>query len=124
MNMRLELSKDYGWVYGDVPTIVVTHRSLPVERQNIEFYSGDLNKLVTERLKPKYKNVWMVGGTMLTKEFLRLNLADEIRQPILPIILGDGIPFYDHIGKELTLHLKDVIAYKSGLVELWYEIKK
>jgi dihydrofolate reductase len=120
----LELSKDYGWVYGDVPTIVVTHRNLPVERQNIEFYSGDLNKLVNERLKPKYKNVWMVGGTMLTKEFLRLNLADEIRQPILPIILGDGIPFYDHIGKELTLHLKDVIAYKSGLVELWYEIKK
>ena len=120
----LELSKDYGWVYGDVPTIVVTHRSLPVERQNIEFYSGDLNKLVTERLKPKYKNVWMVGGTMLTKEFLRLNLADEIRQPILPIILGDGIPFYDHIGKELTLHLKDVITYKNGLVELWYEIKK
>ncbi len=120
----LELSKEYGWVYGDVPTIVVTHRSLPVERQNIEFYSGDLNKLVTERLKPKYKNVWMVGGTMLTKEFLRLNLADEIRQPILPIILGDGIPFYDHIGKELTLHLKDVVAYKSGLVELWYEIKK
>ncbi len=120
----LELSKEYGWVYGDVPTIVVTHRSLPVERQNIEFYSGDLNKLVNERLKPKYKNVWMVGGTMLTKEFLRLNLADEIRQPILPIILGDGIPFYDHIGKELTFHLKDVIAYKSGLVELCYEIKK
>ncbi len=120
----LELSKDYGWVYGDVPTIVVTHRNLPVERQNIEFYSGDLNKLVNERLKPKYKNVWMVGGTMLTKEFLRLNLADEIRQPILPIILGDGIPFYDHIGKELTLHLKDIIAYKNGLVELWYEIKK
>lgn len=120
----LELSKEYGWVYGDVPTIVVTHRNLPVERQNIEFYSGDLNKLVNERLKPKYKNVWMVGGTMLTKEFLRLNLADEIRQPILPIILGDGIPFYDHIGKELTLHLKDVITYKNGLVELWYEIKK
>ncbi len=120
----LELSKDYGWVYGDVPTIVVTHKNLPVERQNIEFYSGDLNKLVSERLKPKYKNVWMVGGTILTKEFLRLNLADEIRQPILPILLGEGIPFYDHIGKEQALHLKDVIAYKNGLVELCYEIKK
>src|SRR6195952_44711 len=32
----LELSKSYGWAYGDVPTIVVTHRNLPIERKNIE----------------------------------------------------------------------------------------
>src|SRR5476651_702487 len=44
----LELSKSYGWAYGDVPTIVLTHRKLPVERQNIEIYSGDLGKLVNE----------------------------------------------------------------------------
>src|ERR1700712_3889876 len=46
----LELSKSYGWAYGNVPTIVVTHRKLTIEKQNIEFYSGDLNKLVNERL--------------------------------------------------------------------------
>src|ERR1700712_3332317 len=66
----LELSKSYGWAYGDVPTIVVTHRKLPVERKNIEFYSGDLNKLVDERLKPNYRNVWLVGGSMLVKDFI------------------------------------------------------
>jgi dihydrofolate reductase len=63
----LKLSKSYGWAYGDVPTIVVTHRNLPVDRQNIEIYSGDLNKLVNERLKPNYRNVWLVGGAMLAK---------------------------------------------------------
>src|SRR4051812_14699635 len=42
----LELSKLYGWPYGDVPTIIVSHRDLPIERQNIEIYSGSLNKLV------------------------------------------------------------------------------
>src|SRR5882757_11007203 len=50
----LELSRSYGWAYGDVPTIVLTHRKLPVDRQNIEIYSGDLEKLVNERLKPNY----------------------------------------------------------------------
>jgi len=25
----VELSKSYGWAYGEVPTIVVTHRNLP-----------------------------------------------------------------------------------------------
>ena len=120
----LELSKSYGWAYGDKPTIVVTHRNLRIERENIELYSGELDKLVTERLQPNYKNVWLVGGAMLVKEFIHLKLADEIRLSILPIILGDGIPFFDHIEQEQLLHLKDVTAYKNGIVELWYEIKK
>jgi dihydrofolate reductase len=120
----MELSKSYGWAYGDKPTIVVTSRNLPNERQNIEFYAGDLNKLVNDRLKPKYKNVWLVGGALLVKDFIRLRLTDEIRVSILPIILGDGTLFFDHIGQEQALHLKDVTAYKNGMIELWYEIKK
>lgn len=122
--LALELSKSYGWAYGDKPTIVLTSRNLPFERQNIEFYSGDLNKLVDERLKPNYRNVWLVGGAMLAKDFIRLKLADEIGVSILPIFLGDGTLFFDHIGQEQPLNLKDVTAYKNGMVELWYEIRK
>ena len=120
----LELSKSYGWVYGDVPTIVITHRNLAVDRKNIKIYSGDLNKLVNEQLKPNYKNVWLVGGALLAKDFICLKLADEIRISVLPILLGDGTPFFDHIGQEKALHLKDVTAYKNGMVELCYELKK
>jgi len=122
--LALELSKNYGWAYGDTPTIVLTHRTLPVERPNIEFYSGDLNQLVEERLKPNYKNVWLVGGAKLAKDFIRQGLADEIRQTIIPIILGDGTPFYLPVGLEQPLHLKEVTAYKNGMVELWYEMRK
>ena len=120
----LELSKDFGWAYGDVPTIVVTHRKLPIDRKNIEIYSGDLNVLVRERLAPHYKNVWLVGGAILAEDFIRLKLADEIRLSIMPIILGGGKVFFDGIGLEQALHLKDVTAYKSGMVELCYEIRK
>jgi dihydrofolate reductase len=120
----LELSKSYGWAYGDTPTIVVSRRNLPIHRNNIQIYSGDLNKLVDERLKPNYKNVWLVGGAMLARDFIRLKLADEIRVSILPIILGEGTLFFDQIGQEQALHIKDVKAYKSGMVELCYEIKK
>jgi dihydrofolate reductase len=120
----LELSKNFGWAYGDVPAIVVSHRNLPIERKNIEIYSGDLDKLVDERLKPNYKNVWLAGGAMLAKDFIRLKLADEIRLSVMPVILGDGILFFDHIGQEQPLHLKNITAYKNGMVELWYEIRK
>ena len=120
----LELSKTHGWAYGDTPTIVVSHKTLPIERQSVEIYSGDLHKLVEERLKPTYKNVWLAGGAILVKDFIRLKLADEIRLSVLPIILGNGIPFFNHIEQEQVLHLKEVTAYKTGMVELWYEIKK
>ena len=120
----LELSKSYGWAYGDIPTIVLSHKKLRIERPNIELYSGDLNSLVDERLRPRFKNVWLVGGAMLAKDFIKAKLADEIRMTIIPIILGGGTLFFDHIGSEHPLHIKDVTAYKNGLVELWYEIRK
>ncbi len=120
----IELSKNFGWVYGDVPTIVVTHRTLQIDRPNIETYSGDLVKLVNERLKPKYKNIWLAGGAILARDFIRMKLADEIRLSVMPIILGDGTTFFDHIGLEQPLHLKNVTPYKNGMVEIWYEIRK
>ena len=119
----LELSKTYGWAYGDTATIVVTSKHYQNDKPNIQFYDGDLNKLVIDLLKPNYKNVWVAGGAILAKEFLRLKLADEIRLSILPIILGEGTVFLDQIGEELRLHLKDVTAYKNGMVELKYEVK-
>ena len=120
----LELSKSYGWAYGEVPTIVLSHRKLPVDKKNIEIYSGDLYKLVREQLRPRFKNVWLVGGPTIAKEFIRLKLVDEIRLSILPIILGDGLPFFNQIEQEHLLHLKETRTYKSGMVELCYEIKK
>ena len=122
--LALELSKSYGWVYGDVPTIVLTHRELPIHKTNIEIYKGDLCQLVNDRLKPVYQNVWVVGGASLVKDFIRLNLVDEIRQSILPILLGNGLPFYHQIGVESPLHLHQVTAFKTGLIELTYQIKK
>jgi len=120
----LALSKEYGWPYGDKPTIVLSSRPLQSDRPNIEFSSGDLNRLVNERLKPVYKRVWVVGGATVTNDFLRLNLADEIRISMLPIILGEGLPFFDRSGQEKPLHLADVKAFKNGMVELNYEIAK
>ena len=122
--LAVELSKSYGWAYGDVPTIVLSHRNLPVHAPNIQIYQGDLHTLVDERLKPVYSQVWLVGGASLARDFIRLKLADELRQSILPILLGDGVPFFAESGISSALHLKNVTAYKSGMVELHYEIRK
>lgn len=122
--LALELSKSYGWAYGDTPTLVLSHRSLPIERENVEIYAGDLDRLVNDRLRSKYKNVWMVGGAELAREFIRKKLVDEISLSILPILLGEGLLLFDQLRVEQPLHLLEVNAYKSGMVEMRYEVKK
>lgn len=122
--MALTLAASYGWAYGDKPTIVVTSRNLPNSRSNVEFYTGELRRLLEDRLRPTYKNVWMVGGASLAMDFLNLNLIDDIRLTILPIILGDGLSFFSRPLSEQLLRLKDVTAYKNGMVELWYEVPR
>lgn len=122
--LALSLVAEHGWAYGDKPVIVLTSRQLPNSRQKVEFYSGDLRQLVESRLKPVYKNVWMVGGASLAMDFLQQQLADDIRVTILPIVLGDGLSFFSKFIQEQKLHLKDVTAYKNGMVELWYGINR
>jgi dihydrofolate reductase len=109
-----------GWPYGDTPTVVVTHRELPSTRTSVEFYSGDLKRLVDEILAPRYGNIWLVGGAMLCQSFLRLGLVDEIRLAVVPVLLGDGLRLFGHSCTETSWRLKDVVAYKTGVVELLY----
>jgi len=122
-SLTYEHALQLGWPYGETPVIVLTKRDLTTDRKNVKFYNGDLNKLVNDQLKPIYRNIWLVGGAMIVKEFIRLNLADDIILSIMPVLLGDGRLFFDFVRQEQKLHLKDVTAYKDGMVELWYEIK-
>jgi dihydrofolate reductase len=116
-------AKGLGWAYGDKPTFVLTSRDLPRTRDNVEFYSGDLTQFVNGRLRPRFRNIWFVGGGVVCGECLRLGLADEVRYSILPIVIGDGIQFFERLDQDVLLHLTEVKAYKSGTVELRYEVR-
>ncbi len=113
-----------GWPYGDKPTFVFTHRELPRSRDSIEFVSGDLAHFVNERLRPAFRSIWFVGGSALSAACLRLGLADEIRYAILPVLIGSGIPFFDRLDKDVPLHLLETKAYKNGMIELRYEVRR
>jgi dihydrofolate reductase len=86
----------------------------------VEFYSGDLKKLVGEILAPRYRNIWLVGGAVLGQSFLRLGLVDEIRLMVAPVTLGDGLHLFLDSATEQKWHLKNVVAYKNGYLDLSY----
>jgi dihydrofolate reductase len=116
-------AKGMGWAYGDKPVFVLTSRDLARTRDTVEFYSGDLVQFVNERLRPRFSSIWFVGGGVVSGECLRLGLADEVRYSILPILIGEGISFFEKLDRDVLLHLAEVKAYKSGVVELCYEVR-
>jgi dihydrofolate reductase len=89
-------------------------------KETVEFYSGDLERLVTHALAPRYRSIWVVGGAMLCQRFLSLGLVDEIRLSIAPVLLGDGLSLFGNAGHQTRWRLKNVAAYKTGFVELVY----
>ena len=117
-------AKGFGWSYGDKPTFVLTRRELPRTRDTVEFYAGDLAQFVNGRLRPTFRSIWFVGGGVVSGECLRLGLADEVRYSILPILIGDGIPFFEKLDRDIALHLAEVKAYKNGMVALHYEVRR
>jgi len=116
-------AKGFGWSYGDKPTFVLTSRNLPRTRDTVKFYSGDLVQFVNGHLRPTFRTIWFVGGGVVSGECLRLGLADEVRYSILPILIGDGIPFFEKLDGDIPLHLAEIKAYKSGMVGLCYEVR-
>lgn len=117
-------AKGLGWAYGDKPVFVLTRRKLSRTRDTVEFHSGDLAQLVNGRLRPAYRSVWFVGGGVVAGECLRLGLADEVRYSILPVLIGEGIPFFEKLDRDVALHLAEVKGYKSGMVALCYEVRR
>ena len=121
--LRFE-GQGFGWSYGDKPTFVLTSRNLPRVRDTVKFHSGDLAQFVNTHLRPAFRTIWFVGGGAVAAECLRLGLADEVRYSILPILIGDGIPFFDKLDRDVSLHLAEVKAYKNGMVEIRYEVRE
>jgi dihydrofolate reductase len=117
-------AKGFGWAYGDTPVFVLTTRTLARNRTSVEFRSGDVAALITDELRPRFRGIWIAGGGALAGECLRRGLADELRYSVLPVLIGDGIRFFDRLDGDVPLHLAESKAYTNGMVALRYDVRR
>lgn len=67
------------------------------------------------------KDIWLFGGAGLITTFVNLNLIDEYRIGVHPVLLGAGIPLFKNIQKRVNLHLVRTKHFKSGMAGLYYQ---
>ena len=73
------------------------------------------------RLKAQPGKAMVVGGPGLAASLLQLDLVDEVRLVIHPVILGGGKPMFPSLDHLLRLRLMETRPFKSGVVILRYQ---
>lgn len=113
------------WPYGEKKSYVFTRQKEPMRHENnVEFVSGDIGEFVRQLMENTEKDIWLVGGSQLIKAFFEENLVQDMIVFVIPIILGSGIPLFDHIGREIRLRTGKIEKYENGLVSVEYKIEE
>jgi dihydrofolate reductase len=112
------------WPYREKKSYVFTRQKESIRRENnVEFISEDIGEFVRQLKGNTEEDIWLVGGSQIIKVFFEENLVQDLIVFVVPIILGSGIPLFDHIGKEIGFRTGRVERYENGLVKLEYEVK-
>jgi len=89
----LEDNYEGPWPY-DVPSWVFTHRDFPARDDgDVRLVSGDVAQVHPQLVEAAAgKDVWVVGGGDLARQFAEHGLLDRVMVSVAPVTLGAGAP--------------------------------
>jgi dihydrofolate reductase len=99
----------------------VLSRTLPPgERHGLVFVNQSPVELIGEIRKLPGKNIWLMGGGELAREFLKADLVDEVYIGVVPVLIGEGIPLFPAGFPERKFELIENKTYTKGMIALKY----
>jgi dihydrofolate reductase len=85
------------------------------------FINSNIKERVLSIKQEAGKNIWLYGGAKLITTFLNLDLIDEYRLAVHPVILGKGKPLFQNIEDSHKLQLIEVKGFPSGVTLMSYK---
>nr|AEA07651.1 putative dihydrofolate reductase [uncultured bacterium] len=110
------------WPYGDIPIYVLskTVRYAPESLRNrVSMFSGDIPALLGRLTSDGYKHAYVDGGATITS-FIQFGLLDEICVTQVPILLGDGLPLFGKIGRQIKLENAEATVFSNDFIQWKY----
>lgn len=108
-----------------VPVFVVTHsrpEGWPREDAPFTFLDGVEQAIAAAKAAAGDKTV-VIASPNIAQQALALGLLDEVSLSLVPVLLGDGIPFFaTHDAAPLTLADPDVVQ-GQGVTHLRYRVE-
>lgn len=90
---------DIDYPYSDYKNYVFS-KSVSGSDEYASFINKDVEAFINNLKQQPGKDIWLIGGGKLAREFFKGNLIDEFQLAIAPIILGKGISLYN--GDDIT----------------------
>ena len=91
------------------------------ERNGVMVVVDSPRQFVSALRKKKGKDIWLMGGGELTREFLREDLVDELYLGVVPVLIGEGIPAFPSGFPQRKFALTENKTFSQGLIALKYE---
>ncbi|MCL4522411.1 MAG: dihydrofolate reductase family protein [Acidobacteria bacterium] len=101
-------------------TYVFARTLPPGERKGFTIVNASPAAFVRRLRKRPGKNIWLMGGGELARDFLKADLVDELYIGIVPVLLGEGIPLFPSGFPQRDFSLIENKTYSKGLIALKY----
>ncbi|GAB2986019.1 dihydrofolate reductase family protein [Actinotalea caeni] len=116
---------DSGWAAGGgphptAPLVVLSHRPAPADWPNQTFTTDVHDAIAVARDLAGDKDVALQGGGLVTAA-LEAGLVDELVLHQVPVLLGDGRPFFQTLPRQVALEVVEVVP-APGVTHLRYAV--
>lgn len=111
-----------------LPTFVLSHEAQPTLMKDgvaITFVSDGIKSALKQaQAVAGDKAVYVFGGANTVQQFVKAGLLDEIQVTIVPMLLGEGLRLFDHLGtKAIELESTKVVA-GVGVTHMKFRVVK
>jgi dihydrofolate reductase len=103
-----------------LPKVVFSNSLTSANWSNTTLAVGDLSETVSQLKEQPGKDIAVFGSSNLTVSLLELNLIDELRVMVHPVVLGAGHSMLAGLTSRVTLELQRTMTFRSGNVLLCY----
>lgn len=112
------------WFYGKKLVVVLSRHPVDVSSIKdgvVEQMSGKPPEIVAQLKARGFKHAYVDGGITLQR-FLAAGVIDRLVITRVPVLIGEGIPLFGPVPRDISLRHVATRCYKGGLVQSEYEV--
>jgi len=110
------------WPYGKRRVVVLSSKPLDfslVQGGVVEQMAGSPEEIAAKLAATGARNIYIDGGVTI-QGFLRAGLIQRIIVTRVPVLIGQGVPLFGSLQRDVQLRHVETRSYASGLVQTEY----
>lgn len=110
--------------YGKKPMMVLSSRPVDFSSAKggvVEQMSGEPTEIVKQLKSRGFKHAYIDGGITIQR-FLAAGLIDRLVLTRVPVLIGEGVPLFGPVPRDISLRHVATRSYNGGLVQSEYEV--